>query len=447
VPRLNAVLKLRNRIAPGAAGALARCIGALRPALFRNRESPARITARIGVGALAALAIIGVVVALPARTQEKKGGDAPAPAPAAAPGAAPSFKPTQQQLAGLKFATVAKVNFQTEEITDGKIALNGDRTTPVFSPYSGRVTRVFVSMGDVVKAGQPLLALQASEFVQGQSDLLSAQAAAASAHAQLSLAQGTEKRKHALFDARAGSRQDWEQSQSDLAAAQGAAQAADAALAAVRNRLAILGKSNSEIDAIGQAQAVHAEATIVAPIDGTVTDREVGPGQFLQAGAAPPPFTVGDLSTVWLIANVRESDAPFIHAGQTVKVRVNALPDRELSARIVHVAASLDPATRRLQVRAEIPNADGMLKPEMFASFRILSGTAASAPAVPESGVLYEGAEARVWVLGNDGTLVLRNIRPGRSAHGQIEVLEGVAPGDKVVSSGALFIDRAAQGD
>jgi cobalt-zinc-cadmium efflux system membrane fusion protein len=357
------------------------------------------------------------------------------------------FKPTQAQLAGLKFAVVGRTNFQTEELTDGKIALNADRTTPVFSPYSGRVTKVLVSVGDVVKAGQPLLALQASEFVQGQSDLLSAQALEASTQAQLSMAQGVERRKHALFDARAGSRQDWEQSQSDLAAAQSAAKSAVAALAAVRNRLAILGKSESEIDAIGQAQTVRPNAYVNAPIDGTVTDRQVGPGQYLQAGAAPPPFTVGDLSSVWLIANVRESDAPFIRAGQTLKVRVSAMPDREFTARIVHVASTLDPVTHRLPVRAVIANREGVLIPEMFASFRILSGSSASAPSVPESSVIYEGSEARVWIQGADGSLTLRNIRTGRSTNGQIEVLVGLVPGQKVVSAGSLFIDRAAQGD
>jgi cobalt-zinc-cadmium efflux system membrane fusion protein len=405
-------------------------------------------TARFASAGLRTLLCLSLLAGVSAKAQEKV---RPVTLVSAAPApSAPStagFKPTQVQLAGLKIAAVAHTNFQTEEITDGKIALNADRTTPVFSPYSGRVTRVLASMGDIVKAGQPLLALQASEFVQGQSDLLSAQASVASAHAQLTMAQGNERRKHALFDARAGSRQDWEQSQSDLAAAQSSTQGADAALAAVRNRLAILGKSDAEIDAIGKAQAVHADAYVVAPIDGTVTDRQVGLGQYLQAGAAPPPFTVGDLATVWLIANVRESDSPYIHTGQTVKVRVNALSERELTARIVHVAASLDPATHRLAVRAEIANPDGALKPEMFASFRILSGSSASAPSVPESGVLYEGSQARVWILGPDGALFLRTIRTGRSAHGQVEVLEGVVPGEQVVASGSLFIDRAAQGD
>jgi len=386
--------------------------------------------------ALAALAVV------PAAWSEQ------APQPAAAPATAPgTFKPTKAQFDALKIVTIARTSFRAEHITDGKIALNADRTTPVFSPYSGRVTKVMVGLGEYVKQGQPLLALQASEFVQGQSDLLSAQAGVASAHAQLSLAVTNEQRKHALYDAKAGSLQDWQQSQSDLAAAQGAARTADAALAAVRNRLAILGKSEAQIDELANAGKMDPVAYVLAPISGTVTDRQVGPGQYLQAGASNPVYTVGDLSNVWLVANVRETDAPFVKKGDTVEVHVVALPERTFSARVTYVAPTLDPSSRRVTVRAEITNSDGLLKPEMFASFTILSGSPGSAPAVPDSGVIYEGSDARVWIAGDDGTLALRKIKPGRSANGFLEVLEGVKPGEKVVASGALFIDRAAQGD
>ena len=365
-----------------------------------------------------------------------------------ASGAAVSFKPTPAQLASLKIVPVTLASFRAEHVTDGKIALNADRTTPVFSPYSGRVTQILAGLGEHVQQGQPLLALQASEFVQGQSDLLSAQSTLATANAQLLLAQTNERRKHAMFEAKAGSRQDWEQSQSDLTAAQSAAHTADAALAAVRNRLRILGKSDEEIDALSRAEKMDPVAFVVAPITGIVTDKQVGLGQYVQSGAANPAYTVGDLTTVWLVANVREIDAPYVKRGQMEEVHVAALPERIFSARITYVAASLDPSTRRLLVRAEIGNPDGALKPEMLATFTILSGGQANAPAVPESGVIYEGSDVRVWILGTDGSLTMRPIHPGRAAHGLLEVLDnGVRPGEKVVASGALFIDRAAQGD
>ncbi len=384
----------------------------------------------------------------PAYAQKIPAGAAAASAAVVAPpNVGATFTPTPAQLAALKIVAVAKGSFRTEHVTDGKIALNGDQTTLVFSPYSGRVTQVLAGPGEVVKQGQPLAALQASEFVQGQSDLLAAQAAVAMANAQLSLAQTNERRKHALYDAKAGSLQDWQQSQSDLTAAQSAGRTADANLAAVRNRLSILGKSDAEIDALARAERMNPVAYIVAPISGTVTDRQIGPGQYVQAGSSNPAFAVSNLATVWLVANVRETDAPFVQRGQTVEVHVVAFPDRTFTAHITFVAPSLDPATRRLMVRAEIANADGQLKPEMFATFNILSTRQSTAPAVPESAVIYEGAQTRVWILRDDGKLWLRQIRPGRTANGLLEVLDGIKAGEKVVTSGALFIDRAAQGD
>jgi cobalt-zinc-cadmium efflux system membrane fusion protein len=410
-------------------------------------KSPDRPT-RAGSWKAPVFGLLAIAALAPAAAQDAKATKVPAASAEASPASATAtFKPTAQQLASLKITIITRASFRAEDITDGKIALNADRSTPIFSPYSGRVTQILASLGDHVKQGQPLLALQASEFVQGQNDLLSTQAAAAAAHSQLSLAQTNESRKHALYDAKAGSLQDWQQSQNDLAAAQSAVRSADAALSAVRNRLAILGKSEAEIDALGRAEKMDPVAYVVAPIAGIVTDKQVGLGQYLQSGAATPAYTVGDLSTVWLVANVRETDAPFVKKGQTVEVRVVALPERVFTAKITFVAPSLDPATRRLAVRAEIANPNGELKPEMFARFSILSGGQATAPAVPESGVIYEGDETRVWIVGDDGTLALRKIRPGRSANGLIEVLDGVQPGEKVVASGALFIDRAAQGD
>lgn len=358
-----------------------------------------------------------------------------------------SFRLSAAQLASLKVVTVERVRFRTEHPADGRIALNADRSTPVFSPYSGRVTQVYVRPGDVVSQGQPLLALQASEFVQGQSDLLAAQSSRASAQSQLALAQSAEKRKHALLDARAGSRADWEQSQNDLAAAQNALRTSEAAVEAVRNRLRILGRTDAQIDALAAGSAIDPVATVTAPIAGTITDRQVGLGQYLQAGAATPVFTVGDLSTVWLVANVREADAPYVRKGQALEVQVLALPERRFQARITYVASALDPATRRLAVRAEVPNPGGLLTPEMFAQFNIVSGGEASAPAVPESGVIYEGSEARVWVVGSGGALSMRRVRVGRYSRGLLEVLEGVSAGEKVVAGGALFIDRAARPD
>jgi cobalt-zinc-cadmium efflux system membrane fusion protein len=134
-----------------------------------------------------------------------------------------------------------------------------------------------------------------------------------------------------------------------------------------------------------------------------------------------------------------------MHAGEPVEVRVLAYPGRVFKAKIAWVASSVDPNTHRLPVRAEVENPDGALKPMMFANFSIITGGAIEAPAVPQSAIVYEGEEARVWVARNDGTIASRTIRTGRMSDGMVEVSSGLNPGEKVVTSGTLFIDRAAQ--
>ncbi len=367
-----------------------------------------------------------------------------APAEPAAPPPG-TFRPTAAQLAQLKFAPVVKMRFRTEQRTDGKIALDGDKTTPVFSPYSGRVTRVIAKLGDKVKRGAPLLAIEATEFAQGQADLVSAAGALNSATAQLKLAQANAQRKQGLYEGKAASLQDWQQSQADLVTAQNNLRSAETALGAVRNRLRILGRTDAEIDALERAQRIDPVAYILAPISGTVTDRQVSPGQYIQSGASTPVFSIGNLSTVWLVANVREVDAPLMRKDAPVEVRVLAFPGRVFKSRLDYIAPSIDPNTRRLTVRARIDNPNGALKPEMFASFSIAAGAASEAPAVPAQAIVYEGDSARVWVMQQGNSVGLRQIRTGRSHDGMVEVLAGLNPGERVVTAGALFIDRAAK--
>ena len=352
------------------------------------------------------------------------------PAPEAASSSPPgTFRASPQQLKTLTIEPVQTHAFATEELTEGKIGVDADRATPVVSPYSGRVLRVIAGLGDSVKAGAPLATLEASEFVQAQNDL---QVAAA----QVKLARINETRKHALYDAKGGSLQDWQQSQTDLTAA-------ETALNSVRNRLQILGRSPADIAALETSRSMNPTATLTAPIAGVVVDRQVGPGQYLQAGGAPV-FTIADPSRVWLLANVRETDAGLVRLGQSVEVRVLAYPNRVFRARVTFVSAVVDPVTHRLPVRAEIDNRDAALKPEMFANFRILTSDATESPAVPAAAVIFEGEAAHVWVVAGDALLELRAIHAGRSNGGLVEVLDGLKPGERIVTKGGLFIDQAA---
>jgi len=239
----------------------------------------------------------------------------------------------------------------------------------------------------------------------------------------------------------------------DLATAQGSFRSAQIAVAAVRNRLRILGKSDADIAAIENAPDalnLSPEAMVFAPIGGVVTQRQVGLGQYINSaanGGSSPIFSIGDMTKVWLLANVHEDDAPSMRVGDPVEVHVLAFPGRRFNAKLTYVAASIDPNTHRLPVRAEVENPDGALKPEMFANFSIIIGKSIDSPAVPEEGVVYEGETARVWIVGKDKTLSVRQMRPGWVQDGMVQVLEGVQAGEQVVTSGSLFIDRAAHSD
>jgi membrane fusion protein, heavy metal efflux system len=358
----------------------------------------------------------------------------PAAEPTRATVAAPDgFQLTDDQLRSMSIELVAVQAFHSQAVTDGRIAYDGDRITSVFSPYSGRVTRVLAPLGATVRRGQPLFDLEASEYAQAGSDLLSAAA-------QQKLAAASEQRRHAQFDARSGSLQDWQQAQNDLAAA-------NAALAAVRNRLRILGRSDSQIDAVLASGRPQAGVEAAAPIGGVVVDRQIGSGEVLQAGGATPVYTIADLSKVWIVANVREADAPLVHAGEAVTVRVLAIPDREFSGHLDYVAATVDPSTRRVAVHAVLDNAQQLLKPEMLAQFTIATSEDSRAPSIPEAAVVFDGSQARAWVMRDGHSAALRTLTLGRLNAGHYEVLSGLTEGERVITRGALFIDRAASGD
>ncbi len=415
------------------------CAGAhhLSPTPPSTRRPP-RLPVIVQVGVLA-VAGVGLVLALVVAPAALRAAAAKPEAEAAAPPPG-TFRPTDEQWRSLGFAPVRQTRFADAVSTDGKIALDDEATVQVTPPFSGRVVSVLVRAGDRVARGQVLLSAQASEVAQARSDLATAQVAVTTAKAAAEVAVTNAARQQALYKISGAALRDVQQSQSDAVAARDTLQGDMAALALVRNRLAVLGASGGA--------AAGALASVRAPIAGVVTARQVGPGQYLNAtsnGATTPIFTLSDLSKVWLTANVREEDADRVHLGAPVSVTVDALPGRTFHARIDYVASVLDPATRRLAVHATVANPEGVLKPEMFANFALDAGPAAEAQGVPSAAVLYEGDTARVWVAGPGHALALRAIKTGRTQGGQVEVLSGLAAGAQVVTSGAIFIDRAAK--
>ena len=399
---------------------------------------------------IAAIAIVIIVVGVGAFSLVSRQGESVASANAGSPPSSQSadtrFQLTAPQWTSLTVEPVTSRTFREELVTEGKIAIDEEHSTSVFSPYSGRVTRLLAIPGDQVEAGQPLLVLEASEALQAQNDFISASTAANKARSQAMLSETVERRLRNLYDTKAVALRELQQAQADLTAAQNDHHGTKTALEAARNRLKILGKSDSEIDALLREGAISPETILFAPLSGTVVQRKIGPGQYVSSGSSDPIFVVGDLSTVWLVAFVRESDAGKVKVGQPVSFSVLAHPGRSFQTKIDYVSPSIDPSSRRRMVRATVSNAEGLFAPEMFATVKVFVAEEGATASIPREAIIYENSTARVWVVNDDRSIELRSVKLGLSDGRSVQVLDGVEAGQKVISRGSLFIDRLASG-
>jgi membrane fusion protein, heavy metal efflux system len=356
------------------------------------------------------------------------------------------YSPTPAEWASLTIQPVTERAFRAEHVTEGKIAVDEDRSTPVFSPYAGRVTKLLARPGDSVTQGQPLFVIEAADTVQAQNDFITAATGLNKARSALDLAQLQDKRAKDLFEGKAVPLKDYQQTQATLIQAQNDLRSSQTALEAARNKLRILGLTDDAISTFQEKGRINPETTIFAPIAGTVVQRKIGPGQYVNSGASDPVFVIGDLSTVWLTAFVRETEASTVVVGQELTFNLLALPGRTLTGRINYVAAAIDPATRRLMVRATVDNASGQLKPEMFATVTIYAPDDQPSVGVPKQALIYEGDQVRVWVAHEDKSIELRQIKTGLTNGDLVEVHGNLRPGEQIVTKGSLFIDRAASG-
>jgi membrane fusion protein, heavy metal efflux system len=359
------------------------------------------------------------------------------------------FRPTAAQWATLTVRAVAIQRFRAEILTEGKIAFDEDRATRIYSPYAGRVKNLFVAPGDVVQKGQRIFVIDAADAADTQKDFIAALSDLNKARSQVNLTTIVEQRMANLIKDKAMALKDWQEAKANLTAAQNDFRTAEIALQAVRNRLRLIGKTDEEVNTFEKTGVISPDAPVYSPLAGTVLQRNVGPGQYVDAGGAggDPIYRIGDVSKVWLAVYVRETDAAKVKLGQTMRFTVLSQPGRVFEAKADYVAASLDPASRRLLVRASIDNSESLLKPEMFASVSIIVDESAPSPAIPREAVVYEGDAARVWTVRDGNGVELRQIKTGLSDGPMIQVLNGLKAGEKVITKGSLFIDRAATGE
>lgn len=349
-----------------------------------------------------------------------------------------AFRPTAEQLSQLRVMPVEIGADASLLRASGSIAADADNATPILLPFAGQVIDVMVVAGQHVTKGQPLFRIASPDIVDARNALTTALSQERAASQAVALAQQNASRQKAIYETAGGALKDYSQSQNDLVAAQSTLRSTQSAVQAARSRLAIFGPG-----ATGNGIASPA-SLFRAPVAGLIADRNIAPGQFITAGNGTPLLTITNPSRVWLVAQLAESDAADARVGDQVLVTTPALPGRTFSARIDYVAAALDPASHRLPVRATIDNSDGALKPQMFASFEIRRHVAGGRGLlVPTSSVIHEGDGARVWVLGRDGLLYARTIQTAETEGGMMRVTGGLNPSDRVVTSGALFVNEA----
>ena len=346
------------------------------------------------------------------------------------------------QMHQLQIVKVASHAFRAQTSAIGQIGYNEDASTIVLTPFSGRVTRLIAKLGDQVKKGDPLMEIDSPEQFVQQNDFIAAMTAKRKASSQHNLAQILENRVRGLHEGKAAPSKDLQQAEAQLAAAESDLRSADTAFEAARVRLKILGRSEEEILKLEQTGALSRVTTITAPIGGTIVSRKVGPGQYVKADAGEALYTIADLSTMWLKAQIFEQDIVRVRVGQEIEAKVSAVPGKTFKARIDAINSASDLTTRRVVVRSEIQNADGLLRAEMFAMFKISIDDGVASPAVPTNAVIREGDVATVWVETEPLLFKRRVVDIGIQQDGLTQVRSGLESGERVVAHGAIFVDN-----
>jgi len=367
-----------------------------------------------------------------AATSANAAPEAPATANTSAgdPVTAQSVVISETQLSSVKVEPVGERLFPIEKEAVGSIDFNEEMSTPVFTNYQGRIIELFARVGDEVTKGQRLFTLDSPDLIQAESTLISAAGV-------LDLTTRALNRSKGLYETRAISQRDLEQATADQQSAEGAFKAA-------RDSVRLFGKSEADIDRIVADRRLDPVLVIPSPISGRVTARNGAPGLFVQPGNPPAPYTVTDISTMWMLANVAETDVPALRVDQQVTVKVKAFPDRVFDGRIATIAQMVDPNTHRALVRSEIADPHHELRSGMFANFVIRTGEPVRSVAVPLNGVVREGdGTMTVWVTTDRRHFVKRTVKIGLQPDGYHQILEGVQAGELVATDGAVFLSNA----
>jgi cobalt-zinc-cadmium efflux system membrane fusion protein len=331
------------------------------------------------------------------------------------------------QLKSVKIEPAVEHLFAIEREAVGSIDFNEDRSVQVYPPNQGKIIELFANLGDDVAKAKTLYTIESPDLIQAESALIAAAGV-------LDLTTRALERARKLYETQGISQKDLEQAISDQ-------QTAEGALKAARPAVRIFGKTEAEIDQIVAKRRIDPVMVVPSPISGRITARNAQPGLLVQPGTPPAPYSVTDISTMWMLAYVAESDSPLFHVGQEVKVKLMAFPGQVFEGKISTIGATVDPNTHRLMVRSEIRDPKHELRPGMLAAFTIRTGDPVRSVGVPATSVVHEGDGTNtVWVTTDRRRFMQRPVKLGLQKDGWDQIVEGLKPGELVVTEGGVFL-------
>ena len=377
----------------------------------------------------AILASCAIASACSSDASDRVGADTAAAIASDSSGHAVDVTVTPAQMARIHVAAVSFAPFRAAVQTTGTVAFNGDRSTQVLAPVSGPITRILVNPGAYVRKGAPLATVTSPDFA-------SAIAAFRKAQSQYRNAQRIADLDAQLFKNDAIARREAEQAATDATAALADR---DAAIEQMR----ALGVDEASIAAMRDGGATpSANAVIRAPIEGTVVEKLVTPGQLIQAGATPA-FTIADLSSVWVLANVFETDIGLVTTGEKATITTGASPT-PIEGTVTYVGSLVDPSSKATAVRILAPNPRGILKRDMLVNVSIRNALSRNALLLPIGAVLRDDQNLPfVFVALPNNHYARRQIQLGSRSGDSLEVTSGIKAGERVVMDGALFLQFA----
>jgi cobalt-zinc-cadmium efflux system membrane fusion protein len=332
------------------------------------------------------------------------------------------FSLPADQMSHIQIYTVVQAPLERTLRLSGAVAYNGYLTTPVITQVGGPVSRIVVTPGEHVTAGQPLLYVASPDYSVLRSAYIKARDAS-------QLADRFYKRAQDLYAHQVIAQADLEQAESNRTQA-------DADLQSSEQAIRVLGIANPESIVTAPSSA---ELPLLAPLAGEVVERLCSPGQLLQAGGTQC-FTLSDMNSVWVLVNVYQNDIAYVHVGEDVTIDNETYPG-VVRGKIQFVAPALDPTTRTLQARIEASNPGERLKRDMYVTAEVHAGVIPNALSVPDAAVLRDTENMPyVYLQTGASQFARRMVTLGESQSGKTQILSGLQAGDKVVGDGSLFL-------